>query len=128
MVCQVLWRLWGQGNPNNRPLNAAGFAVGDKGHNGAGWGHISAASPTLVGRYLLLPVVTGTVYVIDTQAEQLSPESIVAVNDLGPGGETWTLASLTFASGRLYAHSMKEIICIEAITEQNASRLLLFRR
>lgn len=109
---QDVW-LWGQGNPTNRPLNAAGFAVGDKGHTGTGWGHISAASPTLVGRYLLLPVVTGTVYVIDTQAESLSPDSLVAVNDLGPGGETWTLATVTSAKQRLYAHTMQEIICIE---------------
>jgi len=106
-------RLWGKGNPTNRPLNAAGFAVGDKGHNGTGWGHISAASPTRIGRYLFLPVVTGTVYVIDTEAESLSPQSIVAINDLGPGGETWSLASLTFANGRLYAHTMTEILCIE---------------
>jgi hypothetical protein len=106
--------LWGQGNPTNQPLNATGFAVGDKGHKGTGWGHISAASPTLVGHYLFLPVVTGTVYVIDANAKQLSPEALVAVNDLGPGGETWTLASLTFAAGRLYAHTMKEILCIEA--------------
>ncbi len=106
-------RLWGKGNPKNKPLNAAGFAVGDKGHNGTGWGHISAASPTVVGHYLFLPVVTGTVYVIDTNTAQLSPESIVALNDLGPGGETWTLASLTYANQRLYAHTMKEIICIE---------------
>ncbi|MEP2777461.1 MAG: PQQ-binding-like beta-propeller repeat protein [Luteolibacter sp.] len=107
-------RLWGKGNPNNKPLNATGFSVGDKGNDGIGWGHISAASPTLVGRYLFLPVVTGTVYVIDTQVEELSPASLVAVNDLGPGGETWSLASLTFANGRLYAHTMKEIVCIEA--------------
>ncbi len=106
-------RLWGKGNPDNRPLNAGGFAVGDKGQNGSGWGHISAASPTLVGHYLFLPVVTGTVYVIDTEVEPLSPQSLVAVNDLGPGGQTWTLASLTFAQGRLYAHTMKEILCIE---------------
>lgn len=51
---------------------------------------------------------------IDTQAVTLSPDSLVAVNDLGPGGETWTLASLTFTSGRLDAHTMKEIVCIEA--------------
>lgn len=106
-------RLWGKGNPSNRPLNAAGFAVGDKGHNGTGWGHISAASPTRVGRYLFLPVVTGTVYVIDAEAETLSPSSLIAVNDLGPGGESWSLASLTFAKGRLYAHTMQEIVCIE---------------
>lgn len=110
-------RLWNKGNQTNRPLNSAGFAVGDKGHAGTGWGHISAASPTRVGRYLFLPVVSGTVYVIDTKAEHLSPDSIVAVNDLGPGGETWTLASLTYAQGRLYAHTMKEIICIQAGTK-----------
>ena len=48
----------------------------------------------------------------------LSPDgprnAIVAVNDLGPGGETWTLATVTYAKKRLYAHTMKEIICIEA--------------
>ncbi len=65
---QDVW-LWGTGNPTNHPLNAAGFAVGDKGHNGTGWGHISAASPTAIGRYLFLPVVTGTVYVIDATSE-----------------------------------------------------------
>lgn len=106
--------LWGAGHADNRPLNASGFLVGDKGHTGTGWGHISAASPTRVGRYLFLPVVTGTVYVIDSTVKELSPEAIIAVNDLGPGGATWTLASLTYARGRLYAHTMKEIICIEA--------------
>lgn len=106
-------RLWGRANPGNLPLNAAGFAVGDKGHKGSGFGHISAASPIRVGRYLFLSLVTGSVHVIDTGVERLSPESLVATNDLGPGGETWTLASLSFANGRLYAHTMKEIVCIE---------------
>ncbi|WP_166830834.1 outer membrane protein assembly factor BamB family protein [Thalassoroseus pseudoceratinae] len=106
-------RLWGAGNPKNRPLNAAGFAVGDKGHNGTGWGHISAASPTRVGHYLFFPVVTGTVYVIDARVDSLTPDALVAINDLGPGGETWTLAPLTYAKNRFYAHTMREIICIE---------------
>ena len=106
--------LWGKGNSNNRPLNASGFAVGDKGHTGTGWGHISAASPTRVGRYLYIPVVTGTVYVIDSEADQLTPEALISVNDLGPGGKTWSLATITSSRGRLYAHTMKEVICIEA--------------
>lgn len=106
--------LWGTPNPGNRPLNAKGFAVGDKGHNGSGWGHISAASPTRVGRYLFFPVVTGTVYVIDAEVQELTPEAIVAINDLGPGGETWSLATVTFSRGRLYAHTMREVICIDA--------------
>lgn len=104
-----LWR----DRKKNRPLNARGFAVGDKGHNGSGWGHISAASPIRVGRYLYWPVVTGTTYVIDTSVRQLDGEALVAINDLGPGGETWTLSSLSFASGRLYMHTMREVICIE---------------
>jgi hypothetical protein len=111
-------RLWGRGHPQNRPLNAAGFAVGDHGHTGTGWGHISAASPTLVGRYLFRPVVTGTVYVIDAEVKSLTPEALLAVNDLGPGGETWTLATVTYARQRLYAHTMKEIICIEAAPKE----------
>lgn len=106
-------RLWGKGNKSNRPVNQAGFAVGDKGQSGTGWGHISAASPTVVGRYLFLPVVTGTVYVIDTMQEELTPHSLAAINDLGPGGQTWTLSTVTSAKNRLYAHTMKEIICIE---------------
>ena len=106
-----LW-LWGKRRGDNRPVNARGFAIGDKGHAGTGWGHISAASPILVGRYLICPVVTGTVYVIDTAQKELSPDSLVAVNDLGPGGKTWSLASLSFANGSLYAHTMREVICI----------------
>jgi outer membrane protein assembly factor BamB len=113
--------LWGKQKPTNRPLNARGFAVADKGHNGTGWGHISAASPTRVGRYLLFPVVTGTVYVIDATAESLTPRAIIAVNDLGPGGETWTLSSLTFANGRLYAHTMREVLCICGTRSGNQS-------
>lgn len=109
--------LWEKGNPDNRPLNASEFAVGDKGVTGTGWGHISAASPTRVGRYLFLPVVTGTVYVIDTEVDMLGPDALVAINDLGPGGETWSLASLTFAGGRLYGHTMTEVICIGALED-----------
>lgn len=104
--------LWKKGSPNNRPLNAQGFAVGDKGHTGTGWGHISAGSPIVVGKYLLIPVVTGTVYVIDTSVPDLSPKSLVAVNDLGTAEETWTLASFSFSNGRLFAHTMREILCI----------------
>jgi outer membrane protein assembly factor BamB len=106
-------RFWGKPNPDNQPVNASGFAVGNKGHNGTGFGHISAASPIRIGKFLFLTMVTGTVHVLDTDRERLTPESIVATNDLGPGGETWTLASLSFANGRLYAHTMREILCIE---------------
>jgi hypothetical protein len=58
-------------------------------------------------------MVTGTVHVIDSEVAELSPKAFIATNDLGPGGEIWTLATITYANGRLYAHTMTEILCIE---------------
>ena len=104
-------RYWGKGL-KNQPTNAAGFAIGRKGHTGTGFGHISAGSPILVGKHLFFPVVTGTVYVIDSTVEQLNPKALVAVNDLGPARETWTLSSFSFSQGNLYMHTMREVICI----------------
>ena len=50
---------------------------------------------------------------IDTGVDRLDQLALKAVNDLGPAGNTWTLASLSYSRGRLYAHTMREIICIE---------------
>lgn len=96
-----------------RPENARGTSLmKDKRSAGTGWGHVSAASPILVGRYLYFPVMSGTVYVIDTQVSEFSEEALVAINDLGPAGKTWTLSSFTYANKKLYTRTSKEIICI----------------
>ena len=107
----------GNRNPNNQPLNASGFAVGDKGHDRQRLGaHFRRQSDP--DRTLSVSSRRDRNRLRDRhQAEHLTPESLVAVNDLGPGGETWTLASLTFAKGRLYAHTMKEIVCIGTATQ-----------
>ncbi len=84
----------------------------DKRTRGSGWGHVSAASPILVNEFLFFPILNGTVYVIDTTAEELDDSAIEAINDLGKAGGTWALASFSYASGRLYMHTMKEVICI----------------
>ena len=81
-----------------------------------------AASPILVGKYLIFPVVTGTVYVIDTTKTLEKGKALVAINDLGEAGKTWTLSSLSYAQGKLYARTMKEIICIENKEEVNAKK------
>ena len=97
----------------NIPVNQKGLEVGAKGHNGAGYGHLCSASPILVGNHLIIPVVTGTVYVIDTTKDFKNGAALVAVNDLGEANKTWTLSSFSYSKGRLYTHTMKEIICIE---------------
>ncbi len=97
----------------NDVKNSRGLEIApDKRARGTGFGHVSAASPTLVNQYLFFPIMNGTVYVIDTNAEKLNNDALVAINDLGPAGETWTLASFSYAGDRLYMHTMKEVVCL----------------
>lgn len=107
-------RIWEKRDalPNDTK-NSRGIDIAtDKRAKGTGWGHVSAASPILVNRHLFFPIMNGTVYVIDAFAETLDEKALVAINDLGPAGETWTLASFSYANGRLWMHTMKEVICI----------------
>jgi len=107
-------RIWEKKDaiPNDTK-NARGIDIAtDKRAKGTGWGHVSAASPILVNRHLFFPIMNGTVYVINAFAETLDQNALLAVNDLGPAGETWTLASFSYANGRLWMHTMKEVLCI----------------
>jgi len=38
--------------------------------------------------------------------------ALVAVNDLGPSGETWSLNTPSYSGGRLYHRTLKEVIAI----------------
>lgn len=98
----------------NDTRNSRGIDIApDKRAKGTGWGHVSAASPILVNRHLFFPIMNGTVYVVDTFADVLDEKALVAVNDLGPAGETWTLSSFSYSEGKLWTHTMKEVICLE---------------
>ncbi|MGB0154362.1 MAG: PQQ-binding-like beta-propeller repeat protein [Verrucomicrobiales bacterium] len=98
---------------SNDMKNSRGVELApDKRARGTGFGHVSAASPIRVNQYLFFPIMNGTVFVIDTRAEKLNQEALMAINDLGPAGETWTLASFSYANGRLFMHTMKEVICL----------------
>ncbi|MEL6109256.1 MAG: PQQ-binding-like beta-propeller repeat protein [Planctomycetota bacterium] len=107
--------IWDKGDAQSLDTkNSRGIDIAiDKRAKRTGWGHVSAASPIRVSDYLFFPIMNGTVYVVDTRAGVLDENALVAINDLGPAGETWTLASFSYARGRLYMHTMKEILCIE---------------
>jgi hypothetical protein len=93
--------------------NSRGFkVVGDRRSHGNGWGHIASPTPTVAGKRLYLPVMNGTVYVIDWNAPKLDRNAVLAINDLGPAGRSWTRASLSFADGHAFAHTIRELICI----------------
>ena len=91
----------------------SGFVVkGDKRRLGHGFGHISAATPVVLNHHIYFSTVLGTVYVVDATAEKFDENALVAINDLGPPGKTWTLSPFTAANGRLYQRTSREIICI----------------
>lgn len=97
----------------NDMKNSRGFVVfGDKRSKGSGWGHIASPSPSVAGDSLYIPVMNGTVYVLRWSEDRLDEKAIVAINDLGPAGESYTRASVSFADGRTFARTIRELICI----------------
>lgn len=91
----------------------SGFVVeGDKRRHGHGFGHISAATPVILNNHIYFTTVLGTVYVVDATRENFDEKSLVAVNDLGLPGQTWTLSPFTASNGRLYQRTAREIFCI----------------
>ncbi len=97
----------------NDMKNAGGFlATQDKRNAGNGWGHVSAASGTVVGDKIYFPTMIGMVYVLDWNAKRLDEKALLSISDLGPATETWSLSGLSFADGRIYARTLKELICI----------------
>ncbi len=98
----------------NELRNSRGLVVfGDKRSKGSGWGHVASSTPSVAGEHLYVPVMNGTVYVIRWNVDRLAyDEAVVAINDLGPAGIAWTRASISFAGGKAYAHTMRELICI----------------
>ena len=97
----------------NDMKNSRGLVVfGDKRSKGSGWGHIASPTPSVAGNNLYIPVMNGTVFVIDLKAKILDEKAIIGINDLGTAGQCYTRASLSFANGKAYAHTIKELICI----------------
>lgn len=105
-------RLWNEALKNDMRNADEFLATQDKRNAGDGWGHVSAASPIVVGDYLYIPTMIGMVYVLRWNVDTLTPEALVSISDLGPATQTWTLSSLAYDKGRLYARTLKELICI----------------
>ena len=104
--------LWGKTVPNDMK-NASGFkATMDKRNAGSGWGHVSSAPPIVVGDLIYFPTMVGMVYILKWNVKTLDEEALVSVSDLGREGETWSLSGLAYVEGKIFARTMKELICI----------------
>jgi hypothetical protein len=98
---------------SNEVKNSRGFIVmGDKRSAGNGWGHIAAPTISVAGENLYVPVMNGTVYVVKWNSPALDQHALLAINDLGPAGQSWTRASLSFDGGHIFAHTIGHLICI----------------
>ncbi|NQZ57914.1 MAG: serine/threonine protein kinase related protein, partial [Lentisphaeraceae bacterium] len=97
----------------NDGLNSRGQRNGaDSRTLGGGTQKCFLGSPTLINDNIYFTNAIGLTYVVDTKSE-LTPASILSVNDLGKRGQTWTVNSLSFANGNIYHRSMKSVVCIE---------------
>jgi hypothetical protein len=65
-----------------------------------------------MGARLYYTTAAGLVYVLDATAETWDESALLAVNDLGPAGQTWTGNSLSMTGGRVYHRTAAELICV----------------
>jgi PQQ-like domain len=97
-----------------RTENAQGVDVASEDRSRTDGWEIPAfwGSPVALGDKVYFTTTLGITYVVDSKARVLDESSVVAINDLGPSGETWTLNSISYANGRLYHRTAKELIAI----------------
>ncbi|WP_145170343.1 alpha/beta hydrolase fold domain-containing protein [Rubripirellula lacrimiformis] len=98
--------------PNDMKNSRGLVVMGDNRSMGTGWGHHASPIPTVVNQRLYVPIMNGTVYVIDSQAPRLDETALIAVNDLGQVGQSFQRAAISYADGKLYAHTIRQITCI----------------
>ncbi len=104
--------VWGKPMPSST-INSRGIdATGDPRSKRDGWYWCYLGSPTVFDGKLYVTTMLGITYVIDVRAKVLDVKALLAVNDLGQAGQTWSLNSISYANGRLYHRSMKEVVCI----------------
>ncbi len=98
----------------SKPVNSRGVDVASEERSRTDGWEIAAffGSPIAVNGKIYFTGMTGIVYVIDANAPVLDESALLAVNDLGPSGETWSLNSPAYANGRLYHRSAKELVAI----------------
>lgn len=69
-------------------------------------------SPIAVGGTIYSTTTLGITYALAAGAAVLDEHALLAVNDLGPSGNTWTLNTPSAADGRLYHRTLREVVCI----------------
>jgi outer membrane protein assembly factor BamB len=77
-----------------------------------GWHWVFIGSPIAVDGKIYYTIQNGVTYVLNGKTKPMDERAILAVNDLGPLGQTWSLNTPTAVNGKLYHRTMKELICL----------------
>lgn len=77
-----------------------------------GWWWCFNGSPMQVSNSLFFTTMIGNCYTFDITAEHFDQTAFIALNPLGKRGESWSLSTPSFANGKLFHRTMKELICI----------------
>ena len=94
-------------------LNAAGVdTVSDIRSRRDGWWWCFNGNPIKVNDTLLFTTMIGNCYAFDANAESFDEKAFISLNPLGPRGEAWSLNTPSFADGKLYHRTAKELICV----------------
>ena len=99
-----------------KTVDARGVEIADEDRSRTDGWEIDAffPSPVVLGKYLYITTMLGTVYVVDTTAEELVQAALVGVNDLGPLGDCWSMSGPSCADGVLYHRNARELVAIGA--------------
>ena len=73
---------------------------------------ITYFSNLLVGDYDYFPTMVGMMYLIKWNAGKLYGQALFSISDLGKAGKTLSLSDLACAVRKLYARTIKELLCI----------------
>jgi PQQ-like domain len=97
-----------------KTLNSAGQDVAAEDRSRTDGWEIPAfwGSPIAAGDNIYFTTMLGITYVVNSKAKELDEQALVAINDLGPSGETWSLSTPSVSGGRLYHRSLKEVVAI----------------
>ncbi|WDE98779.1 PQQ-binding-like beta-propeller repeat protein [Lentisphaera profundi] len=103
-----------QTKETNDGLNSKGQRhAGDSRTRGDGFQKCFLGSPTAVNGKVYFTSALGLTYVLDANAAIFNEKALIAVNDLGERGKTWTVGSLTYANGKIYHRDLKAVVCVE---------------
>lgn len=98
----------------NTVKNSRGHTVmGDLRARDNGWGHTASPLPSAFGNRLIVPILSGMVFVIQSDAHPLDSKAVMAINDLGTLGESFTRANLTTDGRRIFAHTIQGVVAFE---------------